>query len=74
MVTHDGMSEVLSLATYDTQRAALYLDGPALPEQRNCSEHTAEVVDAEVRRLLADLLRPAAMEPRSDESALLVAT
>jgi cell division protease FtsH len=30
----------------------LYLDGPALPEQRNCSEHTAEVIDTEVRRLL----------------------
>ena len=54
MVTHYGMSEALGLATYDTQRAALYLDGPALPEQRNCSERTAEVVDAEVRRLLDD--------------------
>ncbi|MDO8777233.1 MAG: ATP-dependent zinc metalloprotease FtsH [Burkholderiaceae bacterium] len=52
MVTHYGMSETLGLATYDTQRTPLYLDGPALPEQRNCSERTAEVIDAEVRRLL----------------------
>ncbi len=42
----------LGLATYDTRPAALYLDGPALPEQRNCSERTAEVIDSEVRRLL----------------------
>ena len=52
MVTHYGMSDALGLATYDTRRASLYLDGPALPEQRNCSEHTAEVIDTEVRRLL----------------------
>lgn len=52
MVTHYGMSDALGLVTYDTRRAALYLDGPALPEQRNCSEHTAEVIDTEVRRLL----------------------
>ena len=54
MVTHYGMSDALGLATYDTQRAALYLDGRSLPEQRNCSEHTAEVIDTEVRRLLDD--------------------
>jgi cell division protease FtsH len=52
MVTHYGMSDALGLVTYDTRRAALYLDGPTLPEQRNCSEHTAEVIDTEVRRLL----------------------
>jgi cell division protease FtsH len=52
MVTHYGMSEALGLATYDTQRTPLFLDGPAGPEQRNCSERTSEVIDAEVRRLL----------------------
>jgi cell division protease FtsH len=52
MVTHYGMSEALGLATYGAQPARLYLDGPALPEQRNCSERTAEAIDAEVRRLL----------------------
>lgn len=52
MVTHYGMSDALGLATYDTRPPALYLDGPALPEQRNCSESTAEVIDSEVRRLL----------------------
>ncbi|MCW5660020.1 MAG: ATP-dependent zinc metalloprotease FtsH [Burkholderiaceae bacterium] len=52
MVTHYGMSEALGLATYDTQRTPLYLDGPVGPEQRNCSERTAEAIDTEVRRLL----------------------
>ena len=54
IVTHYGMSDALGLATYDTRPAALYLDGPALPEQRNCSERTAEVIDSEVSRLLED--------------------
>ncbi len=54
MVTHYGMSDALGLATYDTRPAALYLDGPALPEQRNCSERTAEAIDLEVRRFLEE--------------------
>jgi cell division protease FtsH len=52
MVTHYGMSEKLGLATYDSRPTPLYLGGPALPEQRECSEHTAELIDAEVKRLL----------------------
>ncbi|WP_137895356.1 ATP-dependent zinc metalloprotease FtsH [Ramlibacter sp. 2FC] len=52
MVTHYGMSETLGLATYDSQPTPLYLNGVNLPERRNCSERTAEVIDAEVRRLL----------------------
>jgi cell division protease FtsH len=52
MITHYGMSETLGLATYDSQPTPLYLNGPALPERRNCSERTAEAIDAEVRRLL----------------------
>jgi len=52
MVTHYGMSEALGLATYGAQPVPMFLDGPMLPEQRNCSERTAETIDAEVRRLL----------------------
>ena len=52
MVTHYGMSETLGLATYNAQPTPLFLGGPALPEQRNCSERTAEAIDSEVRRLL----------------------
>ena len=55
MVTHYGMSERLGLAAYDSQPAPLFLDGVAtLPERRNFSERTAELIDAEVSRLLAE--------------------
>jgi len=53
MITHYGMSERLGLATYNAQPVAMFLGGPALPEQRNCSEHTAELIDKEVVELLA---------------------
>jgi cell division protease FtsH len=53
MVTHYGMSEELGLATYGGQSVPMYLGGPALPEQRNCSEQTAQRIDAEVAALLA---------------------
>ena len=53
MVTHYGMSEKLGLATFDSQPMPLFLDGAALPERRNCSEHTAELIDREVSELLA---------------------
>jgi cell division protease FtsH len=53
MVTHYGMSEELGLATYGGQPVPMYLGGPALPEQRNCSEQTAQRIDAEVAGLLA---------------------
>jgi cell division protease FtsH len=52
MVTHYGMSEALGLATYDSRPTPLYLGGPAAPEPRQCSDRTAEAIDAEVRRLL----------------------
>ncbi|MGM9488231.1 ATP-dependent zinc metalloprotease FtsH [Ideonella sp. YS5] len=54
MVTHYGMSEALGLATYDQRPSPLYPGGPTLPEQRNCSDRTAETIDAEVRRLLEE--------------------
>ena len=54
MVTHYGMSETLGLATYDAQPAPMFLGGPAMPEQRNCSERTAEQIDREVAKLLED--------------------
>lgn len=54
MVTQYGMSERLGLATYDTQAAPMFLDGVSMPERRNCSEHTAELIDTEVQDLLAE--------------------
>jgi cell division protease FtsH len=52
MVTHYGMSDAMGLATYDSRPTPIFLGGPALPEQRNCSERTAEAIDVEVRRFL----------------------
>jgi len=54
MVTHYGMSERLGLATWDAQPTPLYLGGPALPPQRNCSEETSQRIDQEVSQVLAD--------------------
>ena len=54
MVTQYGMSERLGLATYDAQPLPMFLDGLSLPERRNCSEHTAELIDTEVQQLLAE--------------------
>jgi cell division protease FtsH len=53
MITHYGMSDKLGLATYDSQPMPMFLGGPTMPEQRNCSERTAELIDGEVAELLA---------------------
>ena len=52
MVTHYGMSDLLGLATYNAHPTPLFLGGPAGAERRDCSEHTAEMIDAEIRHLL----------------------
>jgi len=70
MVTHYGMSEALGLATYDAQRTPLFLDGPAGPEQRNCSERTAEAIDGEVRRLLEEARQRVTETLRAQRRAL----
>ena len=54
MVTHYGMSEAVGLAAHEAPRAPTYLGAPQLPEARTYSERTAELIDAEVRRLLEE--------------------
>jgi cell division protease FtsH len=54
MVTEFGMSDVLGAVNYDGQKRARFLD-IALPQERGLyGEETAEKIDAEIKRILAD--------------------
>ncbi|MDP3668128.1 MAG: ATP-dependent zinc metalloprotease FtsH [Telluria sp.] len=53
MVTQYGMSEKLGLATFEQVRAPL-LNPEGATERKPYSEHTAETIDAEVSKLLAE--------------------
>ncbi|MBI1894628.1 MAG: ATP-dependent metallopeptidase FtsH/Yme1/Tma family protein [Candidatus Rokubacteria bacterium] len=54
MVTQYGMSEHLGLATFEEPRTPLFLNVPAPQGPREYSERTAEAIDDEVTKLLAD--------------------
>jgi len=49
MVTQYGMSDELGLGTFERPRSGLFLGGPG---DREYSEDTARMIDAEMRRLL----------------------
>jgi cell division protease FtsH len=51
MVTQYGMSDELGLGTFERPRSSLFLGGPG-PGDREYSEDTARMIDAEMRRLL----------------------
>src|SRR5215475_3300772 len=54
MVTEFGMSDVLGAVNYDGQKRPRFLD-MALPQERGLyGEDTAEKIDAEIKRILAD--------------------
>jgi cell division protease FtsH len=53
MVTQLGMSENVGLVTFSRQRSSFLQPGEMM-QPREYSEATAEVIDSEVRRLLAD--------------------
>jgi cell division protease FtsH len=54
MVTEFGMSDLLGAVNYDGQKRARFLDIP-LPQERGLyGEQTAEKIDAEIKRILAD--------------------
>jgi cell division protease FtsH len=52
MVTRYGMSERLGQLTYGRPMTARFLSSPVTAEERNYSEHVAEEIDEEVRRMI----------------------
>jgi cell division protease FtsH len=54
MVTHYGMSESLGLATFEEPRSAMFLDLPMQQPRAEYSERTAQSIDDEIRKLLAE--------------------
>ncbi|MBI3077702.1 MAG: ATP-dependent zinc metalloprotease FtsH [Deltaproteobacteria bacterium] len=54
MVTRYGMSEQLGLATFEEPRTSAFLNVPMLQGRREYSEQTAQAIDEEIAKLLAD--------------------
>jgi cell division protease FtsH len=54
MVTQYGMSDRLRLATFDGPRSPTFLNIPRPQGPREYSEHTAQTIDDEVAKLLAE--------------------
>lgn len=54
MVTEFGMSDLLGAVNYEGQRRPRFLDVPALQERGLYGDQTAQAIDAEIKRLLAD--------------------
>jgi len=54
MVTQYGMSEHLGLGTFEEPRSAVFLNVPVAQGAREYSERTAEAIDDEIAKLLAD--------------------
>jgi len=55
MVTEYGMSDALGAVNYDAgRRRAMFLDVPTSQERGPHAEETAQQIDAEVRRIMAD--------------------
>jgi cell division protease FtsH len=54
MVTQYGMSEHLGLATFEEPRTSAFLNVPLAQGPREYSERTAQAIDEEIAKLLAD--------------------
>ena len=54
MITRYGMSERLGLATFEEPRSSAFLNVPVPQAPREYSERTAQVIDDEIAKLLAD--------------------
>jgi cell division protease FtsH len=54
MVTHYGMSESLGLATFEEPRTSMFLDLPMAQQRAEYSERTAQAIDDEIRKHLAE--------------------
>ncbi len=57
MVTRFGMSDPLGPLTYGRSMAGEFIKSPFDMEQRNYSERTAEIIDAESRRIVDEMHR-----------------
>lgn len=54
MITHYGMSERLGHVTFDTPRPSAFLNVPDLPQRAAYSESTAQLIDEEIAKLIAE--------------------
>jgi cell division protease FtsH len=54
MVTHYGMSAELGLASFEEPRTTPFLPTPLPESVRNYSERTAQAIDGEVRKIMAE--------------------
>ena len=54
MVTEFGMSDALGAINYDGNKRARFLDIPMPQERGNYGEETAQLIDAEIKRILTD--------------------
>ena len=67
MVTEWGMSDAVGAISYAGESRGLYLDVGLLPERGHYAEHTAQLIDSEVKRILTeahDLARTTLTERR----------
>ena len=55
MVTRYGMSDKLGQLTYGRTNSSRHLNSPSGPEERNYSEHTAQMIDQESRCMLDEI-------------------
>jgi cell division protease FtsH len=55
MVTEWGMSDTLGAINYDGHKRNKFLDMPLGPERGNYAEETAQLIDAEVKRIMTEV-------------------
>jgi cell division protease FtsH len=61
IITRFGMSEQLGQLTYGRSHTSHFLQSSWRTEERNYSEHTAEMIDMEARRIIDDIYRQVKM-------------
>jgi cell division protease FtsH len=54
MVTELGMSELVGPVNHEGRKRSAFIDAPYVPERGNYAEETARLVDAEIKRLIAE--------------------
>ena len=64
MVTECGMSDALGAINYDGNKRARFLDIPMPQERGLYGEDTAQLIDAEIKRIMTDAHEHGARDPR----------